>query len=830
MPAHTKYIKGQRKIKSKRSFRDRKPLLSEETKTKVEYVNLKDNGKLFPLWILNNFKKYKIPDLIPTGEDPCKEKKTVGKVLHSYQKIIGEYMDYTSPHKDILIYHGLGSGKTISAINVYNVLYNYTPDWNVFILIKASLEKHPWISELSHWLTDQSMMKNIIFIHYDSPIADKQFLEAVRHTDTSKKSLYIIDEVHNFISNVYSNINSKSGRRAQVIYDHILQDKKENLGTRVVCLSGTPAIHIPFELALLFNLLRPGIFPKSETEFNYIYVSTSGSYPILNPSRKNMFQRRIMGLVSYYFGATPDTYARRTINYIDLPMTDYQEEMYSHFERIEAGFESKKSTRTFGGTSTYRAYTRQASNFVFPHISQKISGENRPRPYKFRIAESVGQLINEGKKAKKIQKILQKNINAVKYLNAINQYLESLDDFLLKKQTEDKNNGYTIADDAEVYIQKYKYDFEEFHKNQIKKSGLYQIMYQCSPKMTMMIFLIFKARGPVLVYSNYVKMEGLEIFKMYLKYFGCFSYFKKKQHMIETVTTILESETATVKSREDTVTKTLKLPSQQWKYVEYHGSIPKEERQLARKEFNDPINKHGNKIKIMLISPAGAEGISLSNISQIHLMEPYWTEVRMTQMIGRGVRHCSHKDLPMDQRHVDIYRYKAIRKSGERSTDQYIEEHAKTMDITLNSFLDAIKEVAIDCELNKAHNMLAHEYRCFQFEEPSVFEKNPSHAYKDDIADDMKFDNGSNSSKAMTARIKVLKIKAVMKIGTIKSGEVIYSDTKNYWYYPKSGVVYDFELHFPIGKVNFDEHNLPVKKESDVYIIDDVIEIPKTKH
>ena len=30
-----------------------------------------------------------------------------------------------------------------------------------------------------------------------------------------------------------------------------------------------------------------------------------------------MFQRRIMGLVSYYIGATPDYYASKTINYID---------------------------------------------------------------------------------------------------------------------------------------------------------------------------------------------------------------------------------------------------------------------------------------------------------------------------------------------------------------------------------------------------------------------------------------------------------------------------------------------------------------------------------
>src|SRR5690606_3160316 len=116
--------------------------------------------------------------------------------------------------------------------------------------------------------------------------------------------------------------NSKKGKRAQVIYDYIINDKKENEGVRVILLSGTPAINIPFELALLFNLLRVDIFPKSEAKFNQIYVSSTG-YPTINESTKNMFQRRILGLVAYYYGATPDYYATKTIHYIDVEMSEY---------------------------------------------------------------------------------------------------------------------------------------------------------------------------------------------------------------------------------------------------------------------------------------------------------------------------------------------------------------------------------------------------------------------------------------------------------------------------------------------------------------------------
>ena len=198
--------------------------MSQNNKT----INLEVNGRIFPSWILKNFKKYILPEIVrKAGEDPCNEK--IKNELTTYQIFIGQYLNYRSPFKDVLVYHGLGSGKTVTAINVYNVLFNYTPKWNVFILIPASLRNDPWLKDLKEWLgkSDYDVrMKNIEFIHYDSPYADSDFLEKVKKADSSRASLYIIDEAHNFIRNVYNNISSKKGKRAQVIYDYIQQEKK----------------------------------------------------------------------------------------------------------------------------------------------------------------------------------------------------------------------------------------------------------------------------------------------------------------------------------------------------------------------------------------------------------------------------------------------------------------------------------------------------------------------------------------------------------------------------------------------------------------------------
>ena len=154
------------------------------------YPILTHNGKIFPLWILKNFKKYKL-DMIAESKNTNIE--NVTNAVKKYQAFIASYLDYRSPFKDILIYHGLGSGKTVTTINIYNLLYNYNPNWNVFILIKASLKDDPWIKDLNKWLSKNNFddrYKNIYFIHYDSPSADKDFINKVKTADIQKK-IYI---------------------------------------------------------------------------------------------------------------------------------------------------------------------------------------------------------------------------------------------------------------------------------------------------------------------------------------------------------------------------------------------------------------------------------------------------------------------------------------------------------------------------------------------------------------------------------------------------------------------------------------------------------------
>ena len=433
-------------------------------------------------------------------------------------------------------------------------------------------------------------------------------------------------------------------------------------------------------------------------------------------------------------------------------------------------------------------------------MSQGVSGETRPRPNQFKLTNNDGGDLEKGK-VQNLEKNSEKYYNMQNYMQTINKFVNYFDKYLDEKRTQDLENKHTIWDDLKKLLE-FK-SFNDFAISTEKKSKLFEAMYNSSAKMMAIIINILKSKGPVLVYSNYVLMEGLELFKVYLKYFN----FSK-------CTGIYGSG----EGGEGT---------DGFRYIEYHGSIDLNERRENVKIFNHPDNITGKICKIIMISPAGSEGLSLENVRQVHIMEPYWHEIRIQQMIGRAIRQCSHKSLPMEERYVDVYRYKSVRrKHGSKwTTDQRIEDLARSKNGLITSFLDALKEVAIDCELYKAHNKLEQEFRCFQFEEPSLFDTQIGPAYKEDIYDDFKLDNGLNSKKSGVKRIKVLKISAVIQLSPIP--EPKYSKPETYWYNSDTHVVYDIDLYFAIGKIALDDDNLPIKLDNETFIINKMIPIPK---
>jgi hypothetical protein len=175
-----------------------------------------------------------------------------------------------------------------------------------------------------------------------------------------------------------------------------------------------------------------------------------------------------------------------------------------------------------------------------------------------------------------------------------------------------------------------------------------------------------KCTGPVFFYSGFKEQGGIEDFKKVLEYHGYSNF--------------------------------LDHDKGKKRYAIWSGEENSKEKDLIRDVMNSKENDDGSKIKIILGSPAIKEGVSLLRIRQVHILEPYWNMSRLEQVVGRAVRFCSHKDLPRDERNVDIYIYLAVESSvsANPSIDQQILSLALRKKMLVEQFETVLKKSSID--------------------------------------------------------------------------------------------------------------------------------------
>ena len=102
-----------------------------------------------------------------------------------------------------------------------------------------------------------------------------------------------------------------------------------------------------------------------------------------------------------------------------------------------------------------------------------------------------------------------------------------------------------------------------------------------------------------------------------------------------------------------------------------------------------------------MISQAGAEGLDFKFIRQVHILEPWYNLSRIEQIIGRAVRHCSHKNLPFEKRNVEIFLYGSrLENLREEAADLYVYRLAEIKAIKIGEVNRVLKEISVDCLLN----------------------------------------------------------------------------------------------------------------------------------
>ena len=278
------------------------------------YMN---NRKLYLQKINQFFAKYKRElGEIEESEITCDSRSRMENLeLFIHQRVVRDYLNIYTPYRGLLLYHGLGSGKTCTSIAIAEGMKSHkgivvmTPaslKMNFFAELKkcgdqlykkeqfwefVSTEGKPDLTEklaeplgLSEsyiqkhkgaWFVDIRKPSNFGTLE---PVAQQQIddqLNAMirsKYTDINYNGLnwgivnrltedqtvnpfdnkvVIIDEAHNFVSRIVNKIKSPKSI-SFLLYNYLMS--AEN--AKIVLLTGTPIINYPNEIGVLFNMLR----------------------------------------------------------------------------------------------------------------------------------------------------------------------------------------------------------------------------------------------------------------------------------------------------------------------------------------------------------------------------------------------------------------------------------------------------------------------------------------------------------------------------------------------------------------------------------------------
>lgn len=206
-----------------------------------------------------------------------------------------------------------------------------------------------------------------------------------------------------------------------------------------------------------------------------------------------------------------------------------------------------------------------------------------------------------------------------------------------------------------------------------------------APKLKRIVDYIKNAKGIVFVYS-FFKEAGVLPLAMALEHAG----FKKVNN--NNILYNVKSKTNNFKINGKTPCYSI-LTQNRSLTPDFNGEI---------EQIRSDANKNGDVVKVILGTSVAAEGIDFKYIREVHLLEPWYHLNKVSQIIGRAIRNCSHISLPPHDRNVTLYHHvNVISARQEETIDMKIYRIAENKQIAIDEVEAILKRNAIDCPLNK---------------------------------------------------------------------------------------------------------------------------------
>jgi superfamily II DNA or RNA helicase len=690
--------------------------------------------------------------------------------LHEHQTMLSNFINPDTPYKGVIIFHGLGSGKTCVGITIAEKFKPLVQKYNtkIIVLVGGPFIKENWKQQIltctgetylkqkdkSIYVNKADKIRNekmamiqamqfYKFMSYKSfykhvigeKITDRQGEEkgkvTYRKTDEGEferdiavdriyslnNTVIIVDEAHNLTGNTYG--------------DALKQIIKNSVNLKVVLMSGTPMKNLGSDIIELVNFLRP---LDSQIEKDKVFDGNKGHLMDLKNGGLNYLKNMMRGYVSHVRGGDPLTFAKRVdkgkksdgllfTKVTRCEMLKFQSETY--LKVIE---ENKEDTLD--------RKSEAVANFVFPGLSSDKK-------------EITGYYAGEG-------------------LNLIKNQLRVNSELINKKLSKQLFGHENDRDLIQV-----NQDGRSISGKILRMPYLKHFSIKFYKALKKLKRLVWGKRGSssAFIYSNLVRV-GISLFHEvliengYLEYQedannyqitdSTVCYFcgrKHSEHGTKIKKDIDDGESDNESDNEssdesddesddetennikisDSSTEYEKTPSKEKMpshpfipatFITVTGKsneesmdvIPEDKMNIIKNVFNHIDNKDGRIIKFILGSRVINEGVNLKNISEVHILDAYFNFGRVDQVVGRAIRHCSHYKLMNPKNiypEVDVYKY-VVGVDNALSSEEELYKKAELKYLLIKKIERGMKEIAMDCPLNMNANVFKEEVKQYE--------------------------------------------------------------------------------------------------------------------
>lgn len=332
-----------------------------------KYPNIKSSK--FYKNINEKFKLYKIPNHNKTEKEICYPKEFQ---LQKPQLFVSKYINPLTQYQNLLVFHGIGSGKTCTAVQLgetwkhkrkiifvapASLLDNFRKE------LRSKCAGNTYVTEkertiLSLLEPNNKEYKRIIdksnkeIDKYYEIYSYNKFISLIQNNKIKfNNKLLIMDEIQNVIS-------------SKGIYYKVLLETLEKVpkDLRIVLLSATPMMDYINEFPLLMNLIIKDKLPTN-TAFVNQFITKEGNELVLK--NENILKEHLKGYVSYFKGASKVAFPNNQIEFKKVPMSNFQ---YKQYQKV------KQDARRLNTSEEFHLGLRMTANIAFPNNKFGIQG------------------------------------------------------------------------------------------------------------------------------------------------------------------------------------------------------------------------------------------------------------------------------------------------------------------------------------------------------------------------------------------------------------------------------------------------------------------------